>query len=66
MNESYTATSHYQISAPPPPKPVGGIIVPIDKPIDKPRLITPWTWLSTIILPLVATVFLVKLKKKKQ
>jgi len=46
--------------------PVGGIATPINKPIDKPGSLTPWIWLSTIILPLIAIVVFAKLRKKKQ
>jgi len=49
-----------------PPPPVGGKATPINMPITKPELQTPWIWISTIILPLVAAVVFVKLKKKKQ
>ena len=46
--------------------PVGGKATPIDKAIIKPELHNPWIWLSTIILPLIATAVFIKLKKKKQ
>ena len=50
----------------PPPTSVGGKAIPINKAVIKPELQIPWIWLSTIILPLVATVVFIKLKKKKQ
>jgi len=49
-----------------PSPPVGGKAIPINKAINKLELQTPWIWLSTIVLPLVATVVYVKLKKKKR
>jgi hypothetical protein len=46
--------------------PVGGKATPINMPISKHELPALWIWPLTIILPLVATVVFVKLKKKKQ
>ena len=48
------------------PPPVGGKATPIIKPMNNLELQTPWIWLTTIILPLIATVVFVKLKKMKQ
>ena len=48
------------------PKSVGGKSTPISIPTTKPQPQTPWMWLTTIILPLVATAVFMKLKKKKQ
>jgi hypothetical protein len=48
-----------------PAPPVGGKATPISKATIKPELQTPWI-LLTILLPLVATLVFVKLKKKKQ
>ena len=47
-------------------KPVGGKATPINIPMNKPETPALWIWLSTIILPLIATAVFVKLKKKKQ
>jgi hypothetical protein len=49
----------------PAPKPVGGKATPINIGFE-PELQTPWLWLTTIILPWLATVVYVKLRKKKQ
>jgi len=48
----------------PPPQPVGGVSVPINMPIIEPELHIPWIWLTTLILPLVATVVFVKKRKR--
>lgn len=53
------------VPAPPPP-PVGGKAIPINIPMNNPELPNPLIWLSTIIVPLIATVVFIKLKKKKQ
>lgn len=42
------------LGIPSPPSPVGGKATPINIPINKPELQTPWMWLITII-PLAAT-----------
>jgi len=49
----------------PPPPPVGGKAIPINMPIIKPELQTPWIWLTAIILPLTATLVYIRHKKKK-
>jgi len=68
MNWAFTGPlGDITIATPPTPAlPVGGKATPINIPIDKPKTPTLWIWLTTIILPLVATVVFMKLKKKKQ
>jgi len=54
------------LACPPPPPTVGGTAAPIIIPINEISLLNPLIWLaSAIMLPLVATVLFVKLKKKK-
>jgi len=56
----------FTLPPPPPAPPVGGKATPINLPTIKPELQIPWIWLTTIILPFVATAAFVKLKKKEQ
>jgi hypothetical protein len=46
------------------PPPVGGKVLPINMPIIKPELQTPWIWLTAIILSLAVTVVYVKKRKR--
>jgi len=50
----------------PAPEPVGGKATPINMPIIKPELPTPWIWLSTIILSMVATGIYLKKRKRNR
>ena len=54
---------HVFVSAPPPP-PVGGKAIPINKAITKPESQTPWIWLTTLILSFVVAVGYVKKRKR--
>jgi hypothetical protein len=63
MNTNITLTGMFTYV--PPPKPVGGKATPINMGFE-PEIQTSWIWLTTIILPLLATVVYVKLRKKKQ
>jgi len=61
----YSLSPYSPMGSPKPaPKPVGGKATPINIPIDKPELQTPWIWLMTIILPLVAIIVFVSLRKR--
>ena len=59
-------TTWTAVYTPAPPPPVGGKATPINIPTNKPETPTLWIWLSTIILPLIATAVFLKHKKKKQ
>jgi len=63
---NFMIRAYVAVYPPAPPTPVGGKATPIYIPINKPALQTPWILLTTIILPLLATVVYVKFKKKKQ
>jgi parallel beta-helix repeat protein len=69
---TYSHTTHQVqifgtwVIGPPPTPPVGGKANPIDSQMINLELQIPWIWLTTIILPLLATVVYVKFKKKKQ
>jgi len=58
-------TTWTAVYEPAPHPPVGGKATPISMPTIKPKLQTPWIWLTTVILSMVITVVFVKLKKKK-
>jgi len=58
------STNHIKIFTSPPPPPVGGEAVPINRVIVKPGFQIPWIWLTTIMLLLVTTVVYVKKRKR--
>ena len=61
---SYDAVTIISEEPYPPPEPVGGKTLPINKMTIESELPVLWIWLSTILLPLVAIAVFVKLKKK--
>jgi hypothetical protein len=61
---NYDEANKVWLNAPPIPKPVGGKATPINIPMTKPELQTPWIWLTTIILSLAVTVVYVKKRKR--
>ena len=64
--ETLDGTKFGNLVLAPPPSAVGGMAAPIVIPINEPNLLASLIWMaSAIILPLVATIAFVKLKKKK-